>query len=283
MKAIFLKRMAVVILSLLIIIFSTCVFLLLYFGLEKPSVNNKGEIGNRSEVISKIQSSGYNYVEVLDGCGPYYDTGTCVNVRSGPGLKYPVVYRLRTGVVLRAGDSFESDGYVWYKIVFEKYLRYPERVSGDWYVAVDGQSVKIVSDVGEQTLSSTTPMTDKKIIIKISEGLLYAYDGKELFMKEPVSVGLDITPTPKGTFKVYIKNPSRYMQGPIQDITDQKYDLPGVPWNLYFTEQGAVIHGAYWHNHFGEPWSHGCVNLSPEIAKRLYNWADLGTAVLVVY
>ena len=71
------------------------------------------------------------------------------------------------------------------------------------------------------------------------------------------------------------------MQGPLPGISDQYYDLPGVPWNLYFTEQGAVIHGAYWHDHFGERWSHGCVNLPAEVAHKLYEWADLGTPVIV--
>jgi lipoprotein-anchoring transpeptidase ErfK/SrfK len=72
------------------------------------------------------------------------------------------------------------------------------------------------------------------------------------------------------------------MQGPLPNIKDkQHYDLPGVPWNLYFTEGGAVIHGAYWHKSFGSPYSHGCVNLSPENAHTLYSWADLGTTVVV--
>jgi lipoprotein-anchoring transpeptidase ErfK/SrfK len=155
-------------------------------------------------------------------------------------------------------------------------------VIGDWYIAVDGNNVKLFNNIGLQTLSTTTPATDKKIVIKSAEGMLYAYDGEKLFMKESVSVGLKDSPTPKGVFKVFIKTPSRYMQGPIQDITDQKYDLPGVPWNLYFTKQGAVIHGAYWHDHFGQPWSHGCVNLLPERAKELYLWADVGTAVFVM-
>ena len=100
-------------------------------------------------------------------------------------------------------------------------------------------------------------------------------------MEEPVSTGLELTPTPRGVFSVYKKTPTRYMQGPLPDISDQYYDLPGVPWNLYFTKQGAVIHGAYWHNSFGTPWSHGCVNLPPEKARELYLWAELGTQVLV--
>jgi lipoprotein-anchoring transpeptidase ErfK/SrfK len=81
---------------------------------------------------------------------------------------------------------------------------------------------------------------------------------------------------------VYKKTPSRYMQGPLPSIPGyQYYDLPGVPWNLYFTPEGAVIHGAYWHTSFGSPYSHGCVNLWPNDARTLYMWADLGTTVVV--
>ena len=80
---------------------------------------------------------------------------------------------------------------------------------------------------------------------------------------------------------VYKKTPSRYMQGPLPPISDQFYDLPGVPWNLYFTNEGGAIHGAYWHESFGEQRSHGCVNLPLDKAKELYLWAPLGTEVFV--
>ena len=72
------------------------------------------------------------------------------------------------------------------------------------------------------------------------------------------------------------------MQGPLPYLArSDYYDLPGVPWNLYFTQQGAVIHGTYWHNSFGEAYSHGCVNVRPNEAERLYHWAPLGTEVVV--
>lgn len=64
-------------------------------------------------------------------------------------------------------------------------------------------------------------------------------------------------------------------------MSDQYYDLPGVPWDLYFTRNGDVIHGAYWHDKFGEPWSHGCVNLPVEQAMKLYKWAEVGVPVTV--
>ena len=91
--------------------------------------------------------------------------------------------------------------------------------------------------------------------------------GEELAMEIDISTGLELTPTPRGTFTVFRKTPSRYMQGPLPGIANDYYDLPGVPWNLYFTEQGAVIHGAYWHDSFGSPYSHGCVNADPKTAE----------------
>ncbi|MCE9644122.1 L,D-transpeptidase family protein [Candidatus Parcubacteria bacterium] len=223
----------------------------------------------------------YHYIEVTNGCGPYYDTGTCVNMRSGPGTNYPVIGRLRTGVVLKVEDTTIQKDRAWYKIIFDGEIRYPERVKGNWYVAVDPTSVQPLENVGDEDLTKETASTTKRIVVDMSEEKLYAYDGDVLFMEESISTGHDATPTPAGTFTVFRKTPSRYMQGPIPEVSDQYYDLPGVPWNLYFTAGGAVIHGAYWHDHFGEEWSHGCVNLPPAQAKKLYLWADLGTSVTV--
>lgn len=221
------------------------------------------------------------YIEVTDGCGPHYE-GTCVNMRSGPGTEFPVVMPLRTGVVLKVtSTTVAGDGRIWYKIGFDGWVRYPERVNGDWYVAAD--YVRLFEDVGpRETANGINASSTKRIVIRRSENMLYAYEGDTLFMKELISTGLEFTPTPRGLFWVYGKVPDSYMQGPIPDISDQYYDLPGVPWDLYFTYQGGAIHGAYWHNNFGQPWSHGCVNMPPDQAKKLYEWADLGTPVTVI-
>lgn len=223
----------------------------------------------------------FQYIEVLEGCGPYFE-GPCVNVRSGPGTEYPVVTKLRIGMVLKVTNTSEvRDGHEWYKIQFDdEEVRYRERITGDWFVAAD--VVRLFYDDGDHELNTNTNESNtKRIIVDRSEQMLYAYDGDTLFMQEPISTGLELTPTPRGTFAVYKMTPSRYMQGPLPGVRDQYYDLPGVPWNLYFTYQGAVIHGAYWHDHFGQPWSHGCVNLPPQKAKELYMWADIGTPVTV--
>ncbi len=232
------------------------------------------------------------FIQIVDSCGPHYD-GTCVRARSGPGTSFPPVMKLRTGMVLKVATTTVADasGRMWYKIVFDEWLRYPERAK-DMYVAAD--LVHVFTDPGAQSLPGPAPAegaeaealikaasTTKRIVVDRTTQMLYAYDGDTLFLKTPVSTGLDLTPTPRGTFVVYAKSPTRYMQGPLPGVSDQYYDLPGVPWDLYFTAQGGALHGAYWHNEFGQQWSHGCVNLPLDVAKKLYDWTPLGTSVTV--
>ena len=246
----------------------------------RTDVPTQGSGATTSELVRPQASSTvvYQYIEVRGGCGPYFE-GPCINVRSGPGLQYPVVLRVRDGMVLRVADTIDIDGELWYKIAFDREIRYPERVTSDWYVSA--RVVRLFTDDGDQVLSGPVDVVGKRILVVRSEQMLYAYDNKTLFMKVRISSGLEFTPTPRGRFVIFKKTPSRYMQGPIPEVSDQYFDLPGVPWNLYFTQQGAVIHGAYWHDHFGEPWSHGCVNLDPADAQKLYEWADIGTPVVV--
>jgi hypothetical protein len=217
------------------------------------------------------------YIEIIDSCGPRFEGG-CVNARSGPGTKYKSVGKLRTGMVLRISSKVTVNEKTWYKISFKEHLFYPERLTSDWYVSAD--YAKLFSDKGTIVLAGTSK-TSKRIVVDLSKQKISAYDGNTLFMEQTVSTGIKTNPTPRGTYTVFKKTPSRYMQGPIPGRTDDEYDLPGVPWNLYFTERGVVFHGAYWHEAFGRPYSHGCVNLPLDKAKELYMWADIGTKVTV--
>ena len=223
----------------------------------------------------------FEYVEVIDGCDIHFE-GDCLNARSGPGTDFSVQRQLRNGIVLKVGGSVERDGELWYRIVFNEFIRYPERMAGDWYVHSD--YVSVLYDEGDKTSweDGAGTSTNKRIVVNRSEQVLRAYDGDAFFLEAAISTGLELTPTPRGTFTIFKRTPSRYMQGPLPNLADrQVYDLPGVPWNLYFTQGGAVIHGAYWHDSFGSQYSHGCVNLPVDIARILYQWADLGTQVIV--
>lgn len=229
-------------------------------------------------VVLPLEPVLFEYVEVIDSCGPHFE-GDCLNARSGPGAGFPSRGKLRNGVVLKVGGSVETDSGTWYKIVFDEWLRYPERLQGDWYVSAD--YVDILLDEGTRTIDGSATST-KRIIVDRGDQKLYAYDGDTLFMETTISTGIELTPTPLGTFTIFKKTPSRYMQGPLPYLAVSKYyDLPGVPWNLYFTSEGAVIHGAYWHNSFGTRYSSGCVNMRMDEAYTLYTFAELGTTVTV--
>lgn len=219
----------------------------------------------------------FKYVEVIEGCDSYYK-GVCVSARSGAGEEYPAVARLRTGMVFKVGDIVTKDNHDWYKIEFDKTIRYPERITTDWFVSAE--SVHLLEDDGDYEWNANASST-KRIVVDSSTQMLYAYDKEELFMQIPISTGVEFAPTPRGTFNIFRMTPSRYMQGPIPGMSSVYYDLPGVSWNLYFTAEGDVIHGAYWHDKFGTPQSQGCVNVPPDQAKKLYMWADIGTVVVV--
>jgi lipoprotein-anchoring transpeptidase ErfK/SrfK len=76
--------------------------------------------------------------------------------------------------------------------------------------------------------------------------------------------------TPQGSFTTHRKRPSRHMMDP----AGSSYDLPGVPWVCYVNDNGVAFHGTYWHNDFGSPRSHGCINLSNDAAKWIYRWTS---------
>lgn len=114
----------------------------------------------------------------------------------------------------------------------------------------------------------------KQIVVSLTQQRTYAYENGVLQRVFLVSTGLEKTPTIEGDFEVYIKLEADDMSGP-------GYALDGVPWVMYFYSDYA-LHGTYWHNNFGSPMSHGCVNFTPDEAAWLFEWAELGTSVLVV-
>ena len=221
------------------------------------------------------------YIKVVNACNHGF-SGDCLNVRSGPGTNYPIVKRLRNYEILRVDKIVIGTNHNWYRLNYDnQHLYYPERVETEQYIAAD-YVTPFITETTTTTWENGGIIDSKKIVIDRSEQALYAYEGDELFMKTLVSTGKELAPTEIGTFEIFKKMPSRYMQGPIPGSgLEDEYDLEGVPWNMYFTAEGSVLHGAYWHNSFGSPYSHGCVNLKPDDAKMLYDWANLGTKVII--
>jgi lipoprotein-anchoring transpeptidase ErfK/SrfK len=114
---------------------------------------------------------------------------------------------------------------------------------------------------------------EKWIDVDLSSQMLYAYEGDTIVRSFLVSTGTYLHPTVVGQFAVWTKLRYTDMSGP-------GYYLPDVPYTMYFY-QGYGIHGTYWHDNFGTPMSHGCVNMRTEEAGWLFNWAYVGILVNV--
>jgi hypothetical protein len=121
----------------------------------------------------------------------------------------------------------------------------------------------------KDVLGASTAPGAKHIFVDIAAQTLYAYQGQTLVFKTLVSTG-KWDPTPTGNFYIWEKLVSTTMAG---GSGDDAYNLPNVPYVMYFY-QDYGLHGAYWHDNFGHPMSHGCVNLRQVDAKTLYDWAD---------
>jgi len=113
---------------------------------------------------------------------------------------------------------------------------------------------------------------EKWIDVNLTTQVLTAFepDGR-VFMQVPISSGL-WAPTPTGTFRIWIKLRYALMRGGSQALGTYYY-LPNVPCTQYFYK-GYGLHGAYWHNNFGHPMSHGCVNMAPADACKLFEWTS---------
>jgi len=116
---------------------------------------------------------------------------------------------------------------------------------------------------------------ERWIDVDLTNQAVYAYEGDVAVNSFIVSTGTWLTPTVTGQYKIYVKIRSGSMHGP-------GYFLPDVPYIMYFYK-GYGLHGTYWHNNFGTPMSHGCVNLRTDEAAWLFNWASVGTVVNVHY
>lgn len=131
---------------------------------------------------------------------------------------------------------------------------------------------------GEEVMHSYDPLSplpiqkEKFIQVDLATQTLEYSFGSKILDSFLISGGLPRTPTVKGDFEILNKIPVKRYVGP-------GYDLPNTKWNLLFTVRtlGYYIHGAYWHDKFGQPMSHGCVNVAYANMERLYDWAEIGT------
>jgi len=193
-------------------------------------------------------------------------TSAALNVRAQPGISAsnPVVDQVQKYDRLAILETRTVAGAAWYRIG-------PDR----W---VYGGSVGVAR---QRIRPSSIGATERWVSVCLSEQTLVAYAGDTPVYACLAATGLPGTPTVQGAFRTYWRVPSRRMTGGVPGTSDYYY-LEEVTWTCYFYG-GYAIHGAYWHNNFGTPMSHGCVNMRPGEAQILYNWAPMGTEVYVHY
>lgn len=205
-------------------------------------------------------------------------TADILNVRSGPGTNFSLVYRPRFGKLLlekgavckvKNQEIMDRDGRIWYEIEptgDRHHIRYPGRVTSKWFIAQE--YTEEVELRGAVNVFAGTGPGDKHIEIDLSEQTLRAYEQDKLILETLVSTGKAGYSTPYGNYRIVEKLITQYMQG-------SEFDLPCVPFVMYFTWAGHALHGAYWHNNFGREQSHGCINIPPgkKTDEWLYWWS----------
>ncbi len=165
------------------------------------------------------------------------------------------------------------DKQPWYRLRDEIY-------DGSIYY-VPAIHMHVIPDEELAPINPDVPFNQKRIEVNLSTQTLTCFEYDSIVLETKISSGLNSltlagsipTATPTGEFNIQGKYPSKHM-GDGQLTSDlQAYELVGVPWNCFFTAQGHAFHGAYWHDNFGIPMSHGCINMRIEEARWLFLWA----------
>jgi lipoprotein-anchoring transpeptidase ErfK/SrfK len=169
------------------------------------------------------------------------------------------------------------------KARFERVPFYEEKRSGGASVSRIGEAEWVrSSEIRHPTLGTPPPEVDEAsgerwIDVELSSQTLVAYEGKRPVFATLVSTGKgregSATATPKGTFRIWAKLFTSNMDNLEDEGATRYFRMEDVPWVQYFSK-GVGLHGAFWHRSFGHVRSHGCVNLSPLDAFRLFFWTS---------
>lgn len=161
-------------------------------------------------------------------------------------------------------DKIKTDenGQVWYRIN-ERYGS-----PGDIFWAA-AEAFRLLTV--EEMAPISPDVEDKKVVVDVDwkHQTLSCFEGKTEVYFCTISSGVEQGSTPSGEHTIWRKLVSVHMSG---GDTNAGYDLPGIGWTTLFVGAGVAIHSTFWHNNFGEPESHGCVNARPEDARWIFRW-----------
>ncbi|MBI3360271.1 MAG: L,D-transpeptidase [Chloroflexi bacterium] len=184
-----------------------------------------------------------------------YGYGSPAAVGYGRKLYYSAVFRV-------IGAQADASGAIWYML---------GNNSNTFYRWVMGEDLRLIPP--EEVSPIAPDVADKKIVVDLRAQSVTAFENGNPVFSSHTSTGTVFSDgayyTPRGKFRVLFKRYSRHMTG---GQSEERYDLPGVSYPVYITWSRVALHGTYWHNNFGTPMSHGCINLPPAAAQWVFRW-----------
>ena len=188
------------------------------------------------------------------------------DARWGPDEKERVAYRFYYETTHWVTEIVKGDDDItWYGVRDDKW---------EYIYYVNASHLRLVDYDELKPISAHIPAYAKRLEVHLPEQVMIALEYDQPIFMARVATGAIFShgdySTPPGRYTTFHKRPSRHMAR--GNLAANGYDLPGVPWNSYITEDGIAFHGTYWHNNFGRTRSHGCINLTPRAAKWIYLW-----------
>jgi hypothetical protein len=190
-------------------------------------------------------------------------------ISTGWVLLYRLYYETVHWVV---GVDEGPDGKPWYRVQDElTEINYN----------VPATHLRLIPDEELAPISPDVPFESKRIEVSLNAQTVTCYEDDNVVLHTTISSGLlngkpggngVPTRTPVGDFRIQVKMPSKHMGDGNLAADIEAYELPGVAWVSFFSPQGHAFHGTYWHNNFGVPLSHGCINMRTAEAKWLFRW-----------
>jgi lipoprotein-anchoring transpeptidase ErfK/SrfK len=201
---------------------------------------------------------------------PFVDLALANPPGRSPWLKFTNTPRLYYSQVMWV-DQIKTDegGQVWYRLS-DRYGSF-----GDFFWAV-AEAFRPLQ--GDEQAPIHPEAQDKLVVVDLTYQSLSCMEGKDEVYFCRVSTGPKLSAkenpngkwaTPLGKHTIWRKLISVHMTG---GTTGGGYDLAGIGWTTLFASQGMAIHSTFWHNSFGIPQSHGCVNCTPEDAQYIFRW-----------
>jgi lipoprotein-anchoring transpeptidase ErfK/SrfK len=183
-----------------------------------------------------------------------------------PGINEPVAYRFYYATTYWVIENVQDENNdTWYGVLDDKW---------EYMFYVPAAHLRLIPTQELSPISADIPPDKKRIEVHIPQQVMIAYEYDQPVFMARIASGAVFSngdySTPVGRHYTFHKRASRHMAR--GNLAANGYDLPGVPWNSYITEDGIAFHGTYWHNNFGKPRSHGCINLTPQAAKWVYLW-----------